>query len=319
MKKVNFRWETLLPLISSVFALTLHVFLPKHEDIMTKDYNYFTYFMLSLSIILLILTIVSIFNEKLRVKYAYKSWFIAGMIALLNIYNLVTLKFLLLHQVYFPYPDKIIAVFCNQWLFLLKCLGYSLKLLVTGVIGGGVIGVLTGIAIGCSKRASYWINPLIKLIGPIPATVWIPIAMVTFATTFGASSFIIGLSVWFPTAVLTSSGILNIENAYFEVASTLGASSMYKVKKVAIPAALPSMFIGFFNGITSAFLTLMTAEMIGAKFGIGWYINWQRETMNYANVYAGLIVIAITCSLVVTLLFKTRDRLLTWQKGVIKW
>lgn len=319
MKRVNFRIETLIPLASSLLALILHIFLPKHKSIMTKDFNYFTVCLLSLCMVFLILAIISLFNQKLRIKYAYKSWFIAGMVLLINIYNLVTLKFMLLPPVYFPPPDKIIDVFYSQGLFLLKCLGYSLRLLLTGVIGGGISGVLTGIAVGCSKKASYWINPLIKLVGPIPATVWIPIALVSFSTSFKASAFIIGVSVWFPTTVLTSSGIQNIENAFFEVSSTLGASPFYKIRKIALPGALPSVFIGFFNGITAAFLTLMTAEMIGVKFGIGWYINWQRETMSYANVWAGLIVIAITCSLAVTILFRVRDKLLTWQKGVIKW
>jgi NitT/TauT family transport system permease protein len=82
---------------------------------------------------------------------------------------------------------------------------------------------------------------------------------------------------------------------------------------------MPSIFIGIFNGMCSSFLTLMTAEMLGVKFGIGWYINWQREMLSYANVYAGLIIIALTFSLIITLMFKVRDRLLSWQKGVIKW
>ncbi|HML33658.1 ABC transporter permease [Sporomusa sphaeroides] len=318
-RKIIFDKRVLLPLVSSLLALGLHIFLPKHSDILAKDFSYFTYSLAGLSAVCAVFAIMSLYSERVRVAYAYKSAFIAGMILLINIYNVITLKFMLIPGVYFPYPDKIIHVFYTHGLFMLKCLAHSLGLLGLGVLGGGITGVLTGIAVGCSKRASYWINPFIKLIGPIPAIVWIPIALVVFSTSFSASAFIIGLSVWFPTAVLTSSGIANIENAYFEVSSTLGASPVYKVLKIAVPGALPSMFIGFFNGITSAFLTLMTAEMVGVKFGIGWYINWQRETMSYANVYAGLIVIGITCFLVVTLLFKTRDKLLIWQQGVIKW
>ena len=63
----------------------------------------------------------------------------------------------------------------------------------------------------------------------------------------------------------------------------------------------------------------MTAEMLGVKNGIGWYINWQKEMMSYANVYAGLIIIAVTFFILITLLFKVRDYVLVWQKGVIKW
>ena len=89
--------------------------------------------------------------------------------------------------------------------------------------------------------------------------------------------------------------------------------------KVGIPAAMPFMFIGIFNGTCSSFITLVTAEMLGAKYGIGWYINWQKEMMSYANVYAGLIVMSLVCFVVISVLFKLRDRLLVWQKGVIKW
>jgi NitT/TauT family transport system permease protein len=63
----------------------------------------------------------------------------------------------------------------------------------------------------------------------------------------------------------------------------------------------------------------MTAEMVGVKNGIGWYIHWQREMLSYANVYAGLIIIAFSFYSLITLFFKVRDRVLVWQKGMIKW
>lgn len=157
------------------------------------------------------------------------------------------------------------------------------------------------------------------MLGPIPSTAWIPLVLIAFPTAVSASAFLIALAVWFPTTVLTSSGIASIPNSYFEVSSTLGAGSFYRIAKVGIPAAMPHMFLGLFNGTCSSFITLVTAEMLGAKYGIGWYINWQKEMMAYANVYAGLIIIAVTFFILITLLFKFRDRVLAWQKGVIKW
>ncbi len=79
------------------------------------------------------------------------------------------------------------------------------------------------------------------------------------------------------------------------------------------------MFLGFFNGTCASFLTLVTAEMLGAKYGIGWYINWQKEMMAYPNVYAGLMVMSLSCFALLTLLFKVRNKVLVWQKGVIQW
>ena len=74
-----------------------------------------------------------------------------------------------------------------------------------------------------------------------------------------------------------------------------------------------------YAGIISAFLALMTAEMFGVKYGIGWYISWQKAMLVYSGVYAGIIVIAVYCMLILTLLFKLRDKILNWQKGTLKW
>ena len=88
---------------------------------------------------------------------------------------------------------------------------------------------------------------------------------------------------------------------------------------MAVPASLPQIFLGLFYGIVSSFATLMAVEMNGNSEGIGWYINWQKSVMQYDGVYAGLIVIAVLCSFILTLLFKVRDKIMVWQKGVIRW
>lgn len=70
------------------------------------------------------------------------------------------------------------------------------------------------------------------MLGPIPSTAWIPIVLIAFPSAVSASAFLIALAVWFPTTVLTSSGIASIPNSYFEVSSTLGAGSLYRIVMV---------------------------------------------------------------------------------------
>ncbi|MCM1329521.1 MAG: ABC transporter permease subunit [Ruminococcus sp.] len=252
-------------------------------------------------------------------KIFYRAPFLAGVILVMNVLNIVTAKTALLPVLYFPTLDRVFGALFEDYALIGKCVRYSAGILVTGVLGGLIAGFFMGIGVGFSKRMSYWINPIVRILGPIPSTAWIPILLVAFPTARAASAFIIGISVWFPTVVLTSSGISNIKNSYFEVASTLGANKVQQIFKIGVPAASPSIFLGLFNGICASFIALMTAEMIGAKYGIGWYVNWQKEMMAYANVYAGLIVIAVLFYIIITVLFKIRDRVLQWQKGVIKW
>ena len=316
---IHFDWRTLIPLVSVAFTQVLHTALPVASTYRTKVLPWFTWFNVVAIGVLAILAVVSLFNSRYRERFTYKSWFLGVGFLLLNLYNLITVKLDLIPSLYFPAPERIVYVFLTDWFFILRCLVYSLRLLLGGFFLGALLGVLTGTLIGWSQRWNYWIMPCIRIVGPIPSTAWIPIALVVFTKATDAALFLIALGVWFPTTVLTSSGILNVRKSYFEVSSTLGAGNLRNVLSIALPGAAPNIFAGLFNGTSSSFLTLMAAEMIGCKFGIGWYINWQRETMAYSQVYAALIVIAITFSLLINLQFKIRNRVLSWQKGTIRW
>ena len=282
-----------LPLLSALITVLFELLVPDSSLHKSADHEYLVWFIVILTTIYEIVLLVG--SRNVRGVLLYKSAFYTAFFQVLNVFNLLTVKFAVLPVLYFPSLDL------SGWLL------------------GVAAGICTGIAIGFSKRFRYWCQPLVRVLGPIPPTAWIPIVLVVFPSVIVASSFLIALAVWFPTTVLTSNGIANIKNSYFEVASTLGAGKTYSVFKVGIPAAMPFMFIGIFNGTCSSFITLVTAEMLGAKYGIGWYINWQKEMMSYANVYAGLIVMSLVCFVVISVLFKLRDRLLVWQKGVIKW
>ena len=316
---VQFDKRTALPLLALGVALLLNLTVPVHEDYMINTLPYYTQLLYALMLIFALWAAIGIFVEKPRTILAYKALFISAGFVLLAVYDLITIKWALIPALYFPAPERIIESFIVDGLFILQCLVYSLRLLIGGFLLGAAAGVFTGTLIGWSQRANYWIMPVIRVIGPIPSTAWIPVALVVFTRATDASIFLIALGVWFPTTILTSSGILNIPKSYFEVSSTLGASQLRNIFAIALPAAAPSIFTGLFNGTSASFLTLMAAEMLGCKFGIGWYINWQRETLAYPQVYAALVVIAVTFSLLISAQFRLRNRVLGWQKGMIRW
>lgn len=318
--------KTLLKILKSVFPV-LGVLFALIEQFAFGDSSlhpaaakhYYTALLLILLAVTVTLWVIGLFRVRFRESLSHKGPFFFGSGVLVSLLNLITAKFALLPVIFFPTFDNILAVFVEQTPLLLKCIGFSFRLLILGVLWGTLAGFITGIFLGFSKKVYYWINPYIKLIGPIPATAWIPLVLTTFPTPLGASIFIIALAVWFPVQLMTSSGIQNTSKVYFEVGRTLGAGTFFQVFRIAVPAALPNIFQGVFNGICAAFIALMTAEMFGAKYGIGWYISYQKAMMLYSGVYAGLIMIAVFCTVIITALFQVRKRLLGWQKGLIKW
>ncbi|WP_298964646.1 ABC transporter permease subunit [uncultured Methylobacterium sp.] len=234
-------------------------------------------------------------------------------------WELVTAKSGLLPMPFFPPPQAILEVFVEDWPKLGGSIVASLRLLAGGYLAGAVVGFALGVAVGWSRAAAYWVHPVLRFVGPLPATAWLPLAFFLFPSSSSASTFLVGLAAGFPVTVLTWSGVAGANRAYYDVARTLGASNRFLILKVAIPAALPHVFVGLFMGLGSAFAVLVVAEMLGVKAGLGWYLQWAQGWAAYANLYAALIVMALMCSGLITLLFRLRDRVLAWQKGLVQW
>ena len=244
---------------------------------------------------------------------------LAALGLFLTLWEVATAKFAWLPLPFFPPPQAIIEVYTDDLPKLLDSAFASVKLQLGGYVIGAAVGFITGVSIGWSRSVGYWVHPLLRFVGPLPATAWLPIAFFTFPSSWSASTFLIALGTGFPVTVLTWSGVASVSNAYYDVARTLGAKPSFLVLKVAIPAALPHVFVGLFMGLGSSFAVLVVAEMIGVKAGLGWYLQWAQGWAAYANMYAALIVMSLLCSSAITLLFRVRDRLLGWQKDVVKW
>ena len=248
----------------------------------------------------------------------YGPWFIA-LGVWFAVWEIITAKLGWLPKPFFSPPHGLLHVYIVDWERILICIAYTARLWSLGFGSGIVVGFIAGVVLGWSKSFAYWGMPVLKLIGPVPASAWIPATFFLFPTTFQASIFLVALASGIPVAILTASGVNTVNRSYYDVARTLGADNRYLVLRVAIPAALPNVFVGLFMGLYYSFAVLVVAEMLGAKYGLGWYLQFQTAYSAYANVYAMLIIMALLCSGLVKLLFVARDRLLSWQKGVVQW
>lgn len=253
--------------------------------------------------------------ERLRLL---QRWLVA-LPTLIAGWQILTAKTGLLPLPFFPPPQSILEVYTDDMPRLVESAVDSLLLLLPGYALGGIAGFCSGVALGWSRAFSYWGHPILRFVGPLPATAWLPIAFFFFPGTHSASTFLIALSTAFPVAVLTASGIGGVNSAYYDIARTLGASPGFLIHRVAIPAAMPHVFVGLFMGLGASFAVLIVAEMMGVKAGLGWYLQWAQGWAAYANLFGALILMALLFSGLIGLLFLLRDRILAWQKGLLRW
>jgi len=264
------------------------------------------------------IAVYSWFNPDRRKKFEKSVPFRFAIGFVMALWDILGTKLLLLPQPFFPGPARILEAFLMESDYILKNTLYSLRLFSVGFLFGVVFGIGTGILIGWFPKVYYWVYPVLKIMGVIPAVAWMPFALTLFPTPFSAAAFLIVICMWFPVASLAAFGIASTPKVHFEVAKTLGAKTPYLVFCVAVPHAMPSIFTGISTAAAFSFATLVMAEMMGQPGGLGYYINASKVWSAYYKVFAAILVMAILFSIIMFVIGVVQNRVLRWQKGLVK-
>ncbi|MDR3252543.1 MAG: ABC transporter permease [Tannerella sp.] len=310
------KYAMLLPVTGIAIAVSESIFLPDMQAVNSSCYQSF---LVGSGVVFTGLSFFSFFGQTgLSRKLQSRSLFIFAVFLFLGVWDLLSTKSDIMKLPFFPGPAQIASIIVSERSTLLISGYYSMRLFFAGLILGSVFGIITGILIGWYSKWNYWLFPIIKLTGVIPSVAWIPIAVVIFPNSFITGVFLIIMASLFPIALMVSTGISSTPKTFYEVAKTLGANEQYLLFRVAIPNAVPSILTGISTATGISFLTLIVSEMVGAKAGLGWYINWAKAWSSYDKVYASIIIMAVIFSVIIGIITLIKNRLLRWQKGITK-
>jgi NitT/TauT family transport system permease protein len=302
-------------LLSFVAALGVNMAVPPVEAVHSTAYRGF---LAAFIAVLAGLYIAALGRPGFRKKLYHKAQFIFAAGLTLTLWDLLTSKSAILPLPYFPGMAGIADVMYQDRSLLLLSTLYSMRLFFAGFVTGTILGLATGILIGWWRQWDYWLSPIIRVTGIIPAVAWLPIALAILPSSFSTGVFLIFISSWFPVSSMMASGIMSTPKSFFDAAKTLGADNRFLLFRIAIPHAMPSMFIGINTATAFSFTTLIVSEMVGAKAGLGFYINWAKGWGAYAKVYGAIIIIAVEFALILALIGALRRYVLRWQKGMLK-
>jgi NitT/TauT family transport system permease protein len=304
-----------LSVASFAVALLVSITVPAVQQVKVQVYRII---LMGFIAALLGLYVFALKRPQFRRKLYHKAQFVFAVGLALAILDLLTTKSAILPRPYFPGAAEITNVMFEDRFLLLRSTLYSMRLFFVGLVTGTILGLATGTLIGWWRQWDYWLSPIIKVSGIIPAVAWLPIAFVVLPTSFTTGVFLIFISSWFPVSSMMAAGIISTPKSYFEAAKTLGADNRFLLFRIAIPHAMPSMFTGIMTATAFSFTTLIVSEMVGAKAGLGFYINWAKGWAAYSKVYGAIIIIAVEFSLILALIGAVRAYILRWQRGILK-
>src|SRR5262245_50679228 len=179
--------------VASLITFGKHLLIAqKAPPLETRSYMLLFWEIIAVSILL---AIAQRFWPALR-RWMRHMWPIfTAAILLIGVWDVITAGLHLLPLPYFPGPAAVLRSLISDRGLLLDSTWHSFVLLVSGYTLGVMVGLVSGVCIGWSGSVRYWGMPLLKVLGPIPATAWIPIAMVVSPSAVMSSAGLIALAV----------------------------------------------------------------------------------------------------------------------------
>lgn len=196
---------------------------------------------------------------------------------------------------------------------LLQNLSISLARVAAGFAVGGLAGVVLGIAMGLSRRVEDYLYPTFKAVSQVPVLGWLPLAMMLLGIGEGLKVAIIAQATLIPIALNVLSGIRSVPVAFIEVARAFEFSRAQLLRRVILPAAVPALFVGLRHGLTQAWLSLVTVELLASSEGLGFMIVWGRQLFQLDLVLSAIVLVGIVGLLLDKALERVEARLLSWR------
>ena len=162
-----------------------------------------------------------------------------------------------------------------------------------GLLVGGGLGFALGLFTSLWPTAERLLDTAVQMLRNIPHLALIPLVILWFGIGEEAKLFLVALGVFFPIYLNTFHGIRTVDAGLLEMARSYGLGPAQLFWKVLLPGALPSILIGLRFALGTMWLTLIVAETISARAGIGYLAMNAREFMQTDVVLLSIAIYAL--------------------------
>jgi NitT/TauT family transport system permease protein len=182
--------------------------------------------------------------------------------------------------------------------------GFSLAILVA---------VPLGFLMGWYNKFERYTDLLVQSLRNISTFALLPIFLLVLGLGESSKIAIIFYGASWQLLMNTISGVKSIDPIYIKAAKSMGVSDWDLFQKVILPASIPSIIIGARLGAKISLMVVIAAEMIGAKSGLGFFIQNAQFNFMVPEMYAGILALALLGLLVNYLLVWLEKKTTGWK------
>lgn len=221
----------------------------------------------------------------------------------------------LVDRVFLPPLSEVV----DAWLMLLgngqlwEHVSASLSRALAGLALAIAVSIPLGVTIGWYRPVADFFNPILELFRNTAALALLPVFVLILGIGETSKVALVIYASSFPILLNTISGVRTVDPLLIKSARSLGLSQIRLFQKVVLPAAVPTIFTGLRMAAASSILVLIAAEMVGAKAGLGYLITASQLNFQIADMYAGIVTIALVGVVFNGILVAIEGRLSGWR------
>lgn len=191
----------------------------------------------------------------------------------------------------------------------------SVQEVVLGFLLAASVGVPLGLLMGWSRVAFNVFDPLVELLRPIPPTAWVAISLLLFGIGLQQKIFVVFVGIVSPILITTLDGVRSLDPILLKVARTHNARQADTIRKVFLPALMPTILTSFRVGLGLGWMVVVAAELIAAEAGLGFLLMQAYRIFRLDLMIAVMLIIGLLAFAMDRGMRWSQRRLLAWQEG----
>ena len=165
-----------------------------------------------------------------------------------------------------------------------------------GVVVGGALGIILGVAMGWNRTVGEYLHPIYILVRAVP-----PVALITYVMLWlghGEAHRLLPIAYAVLAPAVNPAGHATREGpgVWRRAARALGAPPTLLVRRVLVPAITPSVLSGLRYALVIAWMTTVGVEMLMGEDGLGHVIVggglWASRTAIAADPAVVIVAVA---------------------------
>ncbi|MER8705422.1 MULTISPECIES: ABC transporter permease [unclassified Mesorhizobium] len=179
-----------------------------------------------------------------------------------------------------------------------------------------LVAIPLGLFMGQVRTVETALDPILQVFRQTSALALYPVFILLLGLGEASKVFVIFWATLFPLLLNTIGGVKQVDPKLLEMARVYGARQLTVFRRVVLPGAVPSIFVGLRLSATTALLLLIASEMIGANKGIGFQVMNAQYNFQIPLMFAAIVILAGLGLIANQALVSLQRRLCRWSNSV---